>query len=110
LKVVIAALLPLLLLVLPAHAQKKSATIAGKVLDENDHPLPGVSVTILGRQSGIVTSDSGTFHLRVEADKALALVFSFTGYKTEQRNFLLNEHEAEQVIVRLERGSHVLNR
>ena len=107
-KVVTAALLPLLLLVLPAFAQKKSATIAGKVLDENDHPLPGVSVTILGRQSGIVTSDSGTFHLRVEADKALALVFSFTGYKTEQRNFLLNEHEQEQVIVRLERGSHVL--
>ena len=107
-KVVIAALLPLLLLVQPAHAQKKSATIAGKVLDENDNPLPGVSVTILGRQSGIITSDSGTFHLRVEADKAFALVFSFTGYKTEQRNFLLNEHEQEQVIVRLERGSHIL--
>src|ERR1700727_2212105 len=92
----------------PAHAQRKSATIAGKVLDENDHPLPGVSVTILGRQSGIVTTDSGTFRLRVEAEKALALVFSFTGYKTEQRNFLLNEKEEEQVIIRLERGTGTL--
>src|SRR3984957_19805947 len=91
-----------------AHAQKKSAAIAGKVLDENDQPLPGVSITILGRQSGIVTSDSGTFRLRVEADKAFAVVFSFTGYKAEQRNFLLNEHEDEQVIVRMERDSHIL--
>jgi hypothetical protein len=96
------------LLVQPTFAQKKTAAISGKVLDENDHPLAGVSVTILGRQSGIVTSDSGAFRLKVEAEKALALVFSFTGYKSEQRNFLLNEKEEEQVIIRLERGAKVL--
>jgi hypothetical protein len=108
LKVVLAALLPFLLLMQPAFAQKKTAIISGKVLDENDHPLAGVSVTILGRQSGIVTSDSGSFRLKVEPEKALALVFSFTGYKSEQRNFLLNEKEEEQVIIRLERGAKVL--
>ena len=59
----------------PAFAQKKTAIIHGVVLDENDHPLAGVSVTILGRQSGIVTSDSGAFRLKVEAERALALVF-----------------------------------
>ena len=65
--------------------------------------LAKVSIIILGKQNGIVTSDSGTFHIKVPADKAFALVFSFTGYKTEQRNFLLNENEQEQVVVRLER-------
>jgi hypothetical protein len=126
LRIVFAALIPLLLLAQPVLSQtpvpanprkpadgpsaspRKSAFISGKVLDENDHPLPGVSVTILGRQTGIVTSDSGAFRLRVEAYKALALVFSFTGYKTEQRNFLLNAKEEEQVIIRLEQSSHVL--
>jgi hypothetical protein len=108
LKVVLAALLPLLLLAQPAFAQKKSAFITGRVLDENDHPLAGVSVTILGRQSGIATSDSGTFRIRVEAEKALALVFSFTGYKQEQRNFLLNEKEEENVVIRMERGAKAL--
>ncbi|HET6256850.1 MAG TPA: TonB-dependent receptor [Puia sp.] len=107
-KVVLAALLPLLLLAQPAFAQKKSAFITGRVLDENDHPLAGVSVTILGRQSGIATSDSGTFRIRVEAEKALALVFSFTGYKQEQRNFLLNEKEEENVVIRMERGAKAL--
>ncbi|HLX66216.1 MAG TPA: carboxypeptidase-like regulatory domain-containing protein, partial [Puia sp.] len=107
-KVVLAALLTLLLLVQPAFAQKRSAFISGRVLDENDHPLTGVSVTILGRQSGIMTTDSGSFRIRIEADKALALVFSYTGYRTEQRNFLLNDKEEERVVVRMERGAKAL--
>jgi hypothetical protein len=96
------------LLVQPAFAQKKSAFVTGRVLDENDHPMAGVSVTILGRQSGIMTSDSGNFRIRVEADKALALVFSFTGYRPEQRNFLLNEKEEERVVIRMEKGTKAL--
>ncbi|HEV3414527.1 MAG TPA: carboxypeptidase-like regulatory domain-containing protein [Puia sp.] len=107
-KVVLAALLPLLMLAQPALAQKKSAFITGRVIDENDHPFAGVSVTILGRQSGIVTSDSGDFRVRVEAEKAVALVFSFTGYRPEQRNFLLNEKEEEHIVVRMERGGKTL--
>ena len=96
------------MLVQPAFAQRKPAFITGRVLDENDHPLTGVSVTILGKQSGVVTSDSGTFRIRIEAQKATALIFSFTGYKPEQRNFLLNEKEEERVLVRMERGSKSL--
>ncbi|HEY0678254.1 MAG TPA: TonB-dependent receptor [Chitinophagaceae bacterium] len=88
-----------------AFAQKKPAVVSGKVVDENENPLPGVSVVILGRQAGIVTNDSGSFRIQVPADRAFALVFSFTGYKTEQRNFILNEQEEERLIVRLERGS-----
>src|ERR1700722_7852367 len=98
----------MLVLVQPAMAQKKPPFIVGRVFDENDHPLGGVSVTILGRQSGIITSDSGDFRIRVEAEKALALVFSFTGYKPEQRNFLLNEKEEERVTIRMEKGSSTL--
>ena len=92
----------------PVLAQKKAATISGKVLDENDRPLAGVTVTILGRQSGIITSDSGNFRIRVEAEKAFALVFSFTGYRPEQRNFLLNEKEEERVVIRMERSGKTL--
>ncbi len=99
---------------LPAAAQKnpanqrKTALVVGKLLDENQNPLAGVSVIILGRQTGLVTSDSGTFRIRVPAEKAFALVFSFTGYKTEQRNFLLNQKEEEHIVVQLERGAHAL--
>jgi len=94
-----------LLLTLLAYSQKKYAFVSGKVLDENENPLPKVSVVILGRQSGIVTSDSGTFHLKVTANRAFAIQFSYTGYKIEQRNFLLNENEEEVVTVKMERGA-----
>ncbi len=107
LKFIIAAALFLCLLH-PALAQNKGAFVSGRLLDENEKPLPGVSVIILGRQTGVTTSDSGTFRIKVPSEKAITLVFSFTGYKTEQRNFLLNPGEQEHIVVRLERGAAVL--
>jgi len=91
-----------------AFSQKKSATVSGTVLDENENPLPKVSVTILGQQKGIITNDSGFFKLKVLSDRAFAIVFSYTGYKTEQRNFLLSENEEEQLIIRMERSAKTL--
>jgi len=90
------------------HAQKKQASVAGKILDENENPLSRVNITILGRNTGISTSDSGTFSIKVPADKAFALVFTYTGYKTEQRNFLLNQGEEEIITLRMERGAKQL--
>ncbi|HLK30580.1 MAG TPA: carboxypeptidase-like regulatory domain-containing protein [Puia sp.] len=101
-------LLSSLFFAVPLLAQKKAAFISGKVLGENESPLAKVSVIILGRQTGIATSDSGTFRIKVPADKAFALVFSFTGFRTEQRNFLLNESEQEQIIVRMEKSEQQL--
>ena len=89
-------------------AQKKAAFISGKVLDENENVLSKVSIIILGRQTGIATSDSGTFRIKVPADKAFALTFSYTGYINEQRNFILNENEEEQIVVRLEKKTENL--
>ena len=87
-----------------SFAQKKSATVNGKVIGENENILTGVSVTILGQSKGVTTTDSGTFSIKVPADRAFALVFSYTGYKPFQQNFLLNENELEQVTIRMEAG------
>jgi hypothetical protein len=84
------------------------ANVTGKVLDDSERPLSHVSVTILGRQQGVTTTDSGTFTLKVPAEKAFALVFSHSGFKTAQQNFLLNEEETEHVTIRLEQGTGVL--
>jgi hypothetical protein len=97
-----------LLLTLSSFSQKKFAFVSGKVLDENENPLSNVSVIILGKQTGITTSDSGTFRLKVVADRAFAIQFTFSGYKIEQRNFLLNENEQEFITVKMERGATVL--
>ncbi len=91
-----------------AQAQKKSAIIRGQVMDENNAPLPNVSILILGQQQGITANDSGFFNIKVPADKAFALVFSYTGYKTTQQNFLMNEGEEEVVMIYMERGATIL--
>ncbi|RYZ21171.1 MAG: TonB-dependent receptor [Chitinophagaceae bacterium] len=100
-----------LLFVLIAFAgfgQRKWATVGGTVLDEQERRLPQVSVVILGQQKSIVTNDSGSFSLRVPAGKAFALVFTYSGYKSFQQNFLLNEGESENITVRLETGTTTL--
>jgi hypothetical protein len=90
-------------------AQKSGAIISGKILDENENPLPGVSIVLLGRETGFASSDSGTFRMHVPADKAFALVFSYTGYKSQQQNFILNEKEEEHIIIRMERSESKLD-
>jgi len=87
-----------------SFSQKKAANIRGKVVDENENPLPNVSVVILGKTAGVLTNDSGRFSIKVPAGRAFALVFSFTGYRNEQRNFYLNESEDETMVLRMEKG------
>ncbi len=89
-------------------AQKTSAVVSGKILDENETPLAKVSIILLGRETGLMSSDSGTFHMRVPADKAFAIVFSYTGYKSLQQNFILNDQEEERVVIHMERSSSKL--
>src|SRR5687768_9309946 len=95
----------LLSLNITVQAQKKIASVSGKVIDEKENPIAQVSVIILGNQKGIATNDSGYFQLNVPADKALALLFSYTGYQTVQQNFILADGEKEQVTIRLEPGT-----
>ncbi len=98
----------LLFTIFSGFSQKKQAYVSGKVIDENENALPGVSITILGKQTGIISSDSGTYRIKVPAEKAFALVFSFSGYRDEQKNFYLSEGEEEQLTVKLDRSGKTL--
>lgn len=87
---------------LAADAQRKFAYVSGRVVDENEHPLAKVTVTILGRESGVNTNDTGYFRIKVPAETPFALVFSYSGYKELQQNFKLTEGEEELLNIRLD--------
>lgn len=55
-------------------------TINGTVLDENNEPVVGASVTPKGSTKGASTDAFGNFQIRVAAGSALT--FSYVGYKT----------------------------
>lgn len=86
---------------LSVSAQNKTATVTGLILDENENALKNVSITILGKNSGILSSDSGTFTIRVASEKSFALTFSYTGYLSVQKNFYLSPGETERITIRM---------
>ncbi len=91
-----------------ALAQKNFAWVSGRVIDDNERPLAGVSIVILGKTSGVVSSDSGSFRIKVPAGKYVALVFTSTGFGETQKNFYLSNEEEEKITVRLEKGGKTL--
>ena len=99
----------LTILTISATAQTKFATITGTVVDENEAPLKNVSVVILGKNSGIITAENGTFSLKVPAQKSLALIFSYTGFAEQQKNFFLSNDETEIILIQLKQNGKTLD-
>ncbi len=97
-----------LLCSLISFSQSKSAWVSGKVVDENENPVPKVSVVFLGRTAGITTNDSGQFRIKVAAGRSFALVFSSAGFNEVQKNFFLSDAEEEKVTIQMERGIRTL--
>lgn len=56
--------------------------IRGIITDENNQPLPGVSVMIAGSRQGTSTNINGRF--TISATQGQTLTVSFIGYKTQQ--------------------------
>ncbi|HVW62802.1 MAG TPA: carboxypeptidase-like regulatory domain-containing protein, partial [Puia sp.] len=67
-----------------ATAEVPLALIHGKVTDENDNPLSGVSVYVKGNPSiGTVTDEKGMYKLEV-ADHSATLVFSSVNTQSKE--------------------------
>lgn len=58
----------------------RAIEVAGTVSDSAGAPLPGVSVRVLGTETGTVTDASGRFRLSVP-DEQSVLIFTYIGFK-----------------------------
>nr|WP_295872388.1 SusC/RagA family TonB-linked outer membrane protein [uncultured Chitinophaga sp.] len=67
----------------PATHLAADTVITGKVTDEKDVPLPGVTVTVEGSTKGTVTDGSGRYSIQLPTG-AKALLFSFIGYSKQR--------------------------
>lgn len=57
--------------------------VTGKVVDENNQPLAGVSVAIKGTTQGVSTDVNGNFKINV-SDRSAVLIFRFTGFLSQE--------------------------
>ena len=70
----------ILLLAVPVVMNAQNKLITGKVTDDHNESLPGVTVTIKGTQKGTLTDSDGKYSIKVQStDK---LVYSFMGYES----------------------------
>ena len=65
----------------PQTAGQSTVTIKGTVLDENDEPVIGASVTPKGKTSGVITDVDGNFTISVAPGTTLNV--SYVGFKPE---------------------------
>ncbi|MEL7586453.1 MAG: TonB-dependent receptor [Prolixibacteraceae bacterium] len=62
----------------PAQEDKK---VKGKVTDNENKPLPGATITVVGTTRGVITDNDGTYS--IEAGPRDKLVFSFIGMESQ---------------------------
>lgn len=60
----------------------KTFQVTGVVLDENEIPLPGVTITIVGSTKGVITDIDGVYSIEVAPTDELE--FSFVGLETQR--------------------------
>ncbi|MGB5368930.1 MAG: carboxypeptidase-like regulatory domain-containing protein, partial [Flavobacteriaceae bacterium] len=58
-------------------------TFSGRVLDENNDPLPGASIVIQGSSTGVASDFDGNFEIELPQGNEI-LVVSYIGYVTQE--------------------------
>lgn len=76
--------------------------VSGTVLDDQNIPLPGASVVLMGTTKGVVADFDGKFS--IEASKGDVLVVSYIGYETMQ----VSIQDQTDIIVKLNASSSQL--
>jgi hypothetical protein len=84
---------------------QNTATIYGKVNDENEKALEAVTISVIGATSGTYTDNKGNFELKIPADSSVKVVFSYVGFKTEERLVNLSPNQRKNVSVNLKYSS-----
>ncbi|WP_419701698.1 SusC/RagA family TonB-linked outer membrane protein [Mucilaginibacter sp. NFX135] len=79
--------------------------ISGKVTDEKGETLPGVSVTLKGTTTGVLTDVNGKFSLNVPNASSGTLVFTYIGYVSQE----VALHGQTSINVQLQPESKSLN-
>lgn len=62
----------------------QNTIVKGNVLDEQDEPIPGVTITVVGSTKGVITDNEGNYSIEVKPNDVLT--FSFIGLITQTIN------------------------
>jgi TonB-dependent SusC/RagA subfamily outer membrane receptor len=98
-----------LFLSLVLTAQTWAQSISGTVVDENNEPLPGVAVLVVGTGKGMATDFDGNYTITGLKAGEYTLEFSFIGYKKASRTATLKEGENTVLNVKMEVEANMID-
>ena len=74
--------------------------IRGKVVTNENQPLPGANIVVKESGTGTATNENGEFYLPVNSDKKkLTLMTSFLGFKTDSREINTNTDHYIKIVM-----------
>ncbi len=73
---------------------QSTATVYGKIKDESNEPIEGVTVSIASSSQAPVISDAGGgYSIQITADKDVTIVFTSINHKQEQKTLKLSANQ-----------------
>lgn len=81
---------------------QQTATVIGKITDQQNHPMELVNLAILGYPGGTSTGRDGTYSLLVPAEKPVTLVITSLGFESDTVKLKLKAGEK----IRIDRKLH----
>ena len=97
-------LLVFLLLALNGYSQQ--SRINGKIFNEKNEPVAGVSIKLQGSDRGVSSDLDGNFSIQVSGIKKVTLLLTAVGYKDKQVNNVFGG--GEEVLIMLESAATLL--
>ena len=92
------------------RAKKKTKTVlTGTIKDENNNPLPGVTVRLLGTSIGDITDQDGKVNLEGVPSGDRTIEVSFIGYETAQIQMKVKPGGTTSFSTQLKASTDVLN-
>ena len=82
--------------------------ITGTVTDQNNDPLPGVNVILLGTSFGVATDLSGVFNIRVSEQREYMLQASNIGFITQKLRVVVNGNRQSPLRIQLQEDTKSL--
>jgi hypothetical protein len=72
------------------------ATITGKIVNQDNEPVEGATIAIIGNEKGTVTKSDGTFILKIPANAAIEIGITFVGFEPIVQKFNLKKGETAE--------------
>ena len=96
-----------IIVITPKTTKPTKNTLTGLVLDENQQPLPGVTVLVKGSNNGVTTNTEGEFSIKLQEKDTLifsfigmeSVILPYTGQKSVTITLKSSKKELEEVVV-----------